>query len=106
MLKFQEHQQLDLYQHAFGVPDDDTHQNDDDLLTEASARSLAPAAALAVIIKKSLDTKTALRKMRDKEAIEDKLDALSEALDYQNSKSTAISALVYFVAKQSTKRLR
>ena len=88
------------------LDDDSSLLEDEVLLTEASARNLAPAVSLAMMLKQSATIKTALRKVRDETHIEMKIDALSQALDAFSSKTTALAALAYFLTKTKKPRKR
>jgi mannose-1-phosphate guanylyltransferase len=103
MLNFREHKDLIEYEASDVSPLDEA--NVEQSLVEAR-RNVAPAVAAAAIYMQSTKIKSATQKIRAADTVEEKLDALSEALDFMNSKSTAISALIYFLTKQSKSKKR
>jgi len=63
-------------------------------------RNVAPAVAAAAIYIQSNKIKSATQKIRAADSIEDKLDAVADALDRMNTKSNALAAMIYFLTKR------
>ena len=97
MLNFREHKDLIDYEASDVSPLDEA--NVEQSLVEAR-RNLAPAAAAAVIYIQSTKIKSATQKIRAADTVEEKLDAVADALDRMNTKSNAIAALTYFLTKR------
>jgi hypothetical protein len=83
MLNYQEYQHLIEYEE----------------LNEAR-RNLAPAVAAAVVYTQSKKIVSATRKIKDADTVEEKLDAVADALDRMNTKSNALAAMIYFLTKR------
>jgi hypothetical protein len=62
--------------------------------------NLAPAAAASVIYIQSTKIKSATQKIRAADNVEEKLDAVADALDRMNTKSNALAAMTYFLTKR------
>jgi hypothetical protein len=83
MLNYQEYQHLIEYE---------------DL--DEARRNLAPAVAAAVVYTQSKKIVSSTRKIKDADTVEEKLDAVADALERMNTKSNAISALTYFLTRK------
>ena len=83
MLNYQEYQHLIEYE---------------DL--DEARRNLAPAVAAAVVYTQSKKIVSATRKIKDADTVEEKLDAVADALDRMNTKSNALAAMIYFLTKR------
>ena len=97
MLNFREHKDLIEYEASDVSPLDEA--NVEQSLVEAR-RNLAPATAAAVIYIQSTKIKSATQKIRAADTVEEKLDAVADALDRMNTKSNAIAAMTYFLTKR------
>jgi hypothetical protein len=82
MLNYQEYQHLIEYEEL-----------------DEARRNLAPAAA-AVVYTQSKKIVSATRKIKDADTVEEKLDAVADALDRMNTKSNALAAMIYFLTKR------
>ena len=67
---------------------------------DEARRNVAPAVAAAAIYIQSNKIKSATQKIRAADSIEDKLDAVADALDRMNTKSNALAAMTYFLTKR------
>ena len=67
---------------------------------DEARRNVAPAVAAAAIYIQSTKNKSATQKIRAADSIEDKLDAIADALDRMNTKSNALAAMTYFLTKR------
>ncbi len=97
MLNFREHKDLIDYEASDVSPLDEA--NVEQSLVEAR-RNVAPAAAAAVIYIQSTKIKSATQKIRAADTVEEKLDAVADALDRMNTKSNALAAMIYFLTKR------
>jgi mannose-1-phosphate guanylyltransferase len=97
MLNFREHKDLIDYEASDVSPLDEA--NVEQSLVEAR-RNVAPAVAAAAIYMQSTKIKSATQKIRAADTVEEKLDAVADALDRMNTKSNAIAALTYFLTKR------
>ena len=97
MLNFREHKDLIDYEASDVSPLDEA--NVEQSLVEAR-RNVAPAAAASVIYIQSTKIKSATQKIRAADTVEEKLDAVADALDRMNTKSNAIAALTYFLTRK------
>jgi hypothetical protein len=76
------------------------HHSSPSMLNEVSLKTLTSAGAAAYLIRQSALVKQQLQRARTNNHIEDKLDALTRALEGLSSKQTALGALVWGVAKK------
>ena len=83
MLTYQEYQHLKEYEEL-----------------DEARRNVAPAVAAAAIYMQSTKIKSATQKIRAADTVEDKLDAVADALDRMNTKSNALAAMIYFLTKR------
>jgi hypothetical protein len=83
MLTYQEYQHLIEYEEL-----------------DEARRNLAPAVAAAVVYTQSKKIVSATRKIKDADTVGEKLDAIADVLERMNAKSTAVSALTYFLTKR------
>jgi hypothetical protein len=83
MLNYQEYQHLIEYEEL-----------------DEARRNLAPAVAAAVVYTQSKKIVSATRKIKDADTVEEKLDAVADALDRMNTKSNALAAMTYFLTKR------
>ena len=67
---------------------------------DEARRNVAPAVAAAAIYIQSTKIKSATQKIRAADTVEEKLDAVADALERMNTKSNAISALTYFLTRK------
>ena len=67
---------------------------------DEARRNVAPAVAAAAIYMQSTKIKSATQKIRAADTVEEKLDAVADALDRMNTKSNAIAAMTYFLTKR------
>jgi len=67
---------------------------------DEARRNVAPAAAAAAIYIQSTKIKSATQKIRAADTVEEKLDAVADALDRMNTKSNALAAMIYFLTKR------
>jgi hypothetical protein len=67
---------------------------------DEARRNVAPAAAAAVIYMQSTKIKAATQKIKAADTVEEKLDAVADALDRMNTKSNALAAMTYFLTKR------
>ena len=95
MLSFRQHKDLMKYE----ATDDDVSHIDECLISEAR-RSIAPAAAAAVIYMQSTKIKSATQKIRAADTVEEKLDFFADTLERMNTKSSALAAMTYFLTKR------
>jgi hypothetical protein len=58
---------------------------------DEARRNVAPAVAAAAIY---------IQKIRAADTVEEKLDAVADALDRMNTKSNALAAMIYFLTKR------
>ena len=63
-------------------------------------RNVAPAVAAAAIYIQSNKIKSATQKIRAADTVEEKLDAVADALDRMNTKSNALAAMTYFLTRK------
>ena len=101
MLKFQEHQDLEIFeQHVFDVPDDDVEQEMN--LTERSfskGSSIAVGAVYAYLLSKGKDLKSQVSLAKQAKTTDQKLDHITNAISILSTRITASSALSYATAK-------
>ncbi len=97
MLNFREHKDLIDYEASDVSPLDEA--NVEQSLVEAR-RNVAPAVAAAAIYMQSTKIKSATQKIRSADTVEEKLDAVADALDRMNTKSNALAAMIYFLTKR------
>ena len=97
MLNFREHKDLIEYEATDVSPLDEA--NVEQSLVEAR-RNIAPAAAAAIVYMQSKKIESATKKIRAADNVEEKLDAVADALDRMNTKSNAIAALTYFLTRK------
>jgi len=83
MLTYQEYQHLIEYEEL-----------------DEARRNVAPAVAAAAIYIQSTKIKSATQKIRAADTVEEKLDAVADALDRMNTKSNALAAMTYFLTKR------
>ena len=67
---------------------------------DEARRNVAPAVAAAAIYMQSTKIKSATQKIRAADTVEEKLDAVADALDRMNTKSNALAAMTYFLTKR------
>ena len=67
---------------------------------DEARRNVAPAVAAAAIYIQSTKIKSATQKIRAADTVEEKLDAVADALDRMNTKSNALAAMTYFLTKR------
>ena len=67
---------------------------------DEARRNVAPAVAAAAIYMQSTKIKSATSKIRAADNVEEKLDAIADALDRMNTKSNALAAMTYFLTKR------
>jgi hypothetical protein len=72
---------------------------------DEARRNVAPAVAAAVVYTQSKKIVSATRKIKDADTVEEKLDAVADALDRMNTKSNAIAALTYFLTRKNNQRI-
>jgi len=72
---------------------------------DEARRNVAPAVAAAAIYIQSTKIKSATQKIRAADNVEDKLDAVADALDRMNTKSNALAAMTYFLTKKIQQRV-
>ena len=60
---------------------------------DEARRNVAPAAAAAVIYMQSTKIKSATQKIRAADTVEEKLDAVADAIERMNPKSNALAAM-------------
>ena len=101
MLKFQEHQDLEMFeQHAFDIPDDASEQ--ELILTErafSGRGKLAVGAIYAFILSKGSDLKSQVSLAKQAKDTNVKLDHLANSISLLSTRITASSALSYATAK-------
>ena len=97
MLNFREHKDLIDYEASDVSPLDEA--NVEQSLVEAR-RSIAPAAAAAIVYMQSTKIKSATQKIRAADTVEEKLDAVADALDRMNTKSSALATMTYFLTRK------
>ena len=98
MLNFREHKDLIDYE-ASDVSPLDEASVEQSLIVEAR-RNIAPAAAAAIVYMQSKKIESATKKIRAADNVEEKLDAVADALDRMNTKSNALAAMIYFLTKR------
>ena len=98
MLNFREHKDLIDYE-ATDVSPLDEASVEQSLIVEAR-RNIAPAAAAAIVYMQSKKIESATKKIRAADTVEEKLDAVADALDRMNTKSNALAAMTYFLTKR------
>ena len=67
---------------------------------DEARRNVAPAVAAAAIYIQSTKIKSATQKIKAADTVEEKLDAVADALDRMNTKSNALAAMTYFLTKR------
>ena len=67
---------------------------------DEARRNVAPAVAAAAIYIQSTKITSATQKIRAADTVEEKLDAVADALDRMNTKSNALAAMIYFLTKR------
>jgi len=97
MLNFREHKDLIDYEASDVSPIDEASVEQS--LVEAR-RNVAPAVAAAAIYMQSTKIKSATQKIRSADTVEEKLDAVADALERMNTKSNALAAMIYFLTKR------
>ena len=99
ILKYQEYQDLTEYESS-----ENEILSIDEAVVEKSLiearRNLAPAAAATIVYMQSKKIESATKKIRAADTVEEKLDAVADALDRMNTKSNAIAALTYFLTRK------
>jgi hypothetical protein len=101
MLRFQEHQNLEIYedQVLMDMPDDEEQEI---TLTERSfgrGRKIAVGAVYAYLLSKASDLKSQVSLAKQAKDTNDKLDHLANAISLLSTRITASSALSYATAK-------
>ena len=71
-----------------------------DLIKYEDRRNVAPAISAALIYSQSKKIESATKKIRAADTVEEKLDAVADALDRMNTKSNALAAMTYFLTKR------